>query len=98
MRDIQKPEIYMTTQSERANIREVSFQGKYAKECRALWKLSDISSGGPFVSYVFVDESQKRIYYLEGYVYAPGEDKRTFMQEVEVILQSYQSGEKLKKK
>lgn len=95
MRDVQKPDIYMTTQPYKASIKEVNFNNKYAKECRALWKLSDISAGGPFVSYVFVDESQHRLYYVEGYVYAPGEDKRVFMQEIELILQSFKSGEEL---
>ncbi|SMD34982.1 protein of unknown function [Reichenbachiella faecimaris] len=96
MRDIQKPDIFMTLQNENMNIREVNFKGKYAKELRGLWKLSDISSGGPFVSYLFVDESQKRLYYLEGYVYAPSKDKREFMQEIEVILNTFRSGEELK--
>ncbi|WP_109833092.1 DUF4837 family protein [Reichenbachiella versicolor] len=96
MRDVQKPEIYMTTQPYKASIKEISFHGKYAKECRALWKLSDISAGGPFVSYVFVDESQRRLYYIEGYVYSPGEDKRLPMQEMELILQSFKSGDELK--
>lgn len=96
MRDVQKPDIFMTLQNENMNIREVNFKGKYAKELRGLWKLSDISGGGPFVSYVFVDESQKRLYYLEGYVYAPSKDKREFMQEIEVIINTFRSGEELK--
>lgn len=96
MRDVQKPDIFMTLQNENMNIREVNFKGKYAKELRGLWKLSDISSGGPFLSYIFVDESQKRIYYLEGYVYAPSKDKREFMQEMEVIVNSFRSGADLK--
>lgn len=96
MRDVQKPDIFMTLQNENMNIREVNFKGKYAKELRGLWKLSDISGGGPFVSYVFVDESQKRLYYLEGYVYAPSKDKREFMQEMEVIINTFRSGEELK--
>ncbi|WP_456459845.1 DUF4837 family protein [Reichenbachiella sp.] len=96
MRDVQKPDIFMTLQKENMNIREVNFKGKYAKELRGLWKLSDISGGGPFVSYVFVDESQKRLYYLEGYVYAPSKDKREFMQEMEVIINTFRSGKELK--
>lgn len=96
MRDIQKPDIFMTLQSENMNIREVNYKGKYAKEIRGLWKLSDISGGGPFVSYIFVDESQKRLYYLEGYVYAPSKDKREFMQEIEVILNTFRSGDEIK--
>jgi len=96
MRDIQKPEIYMTLQgAEYQQTKEVNFNGKYAKEYRGLWKLSDISGGGPFLSYLFVDESQKRIYYLEGYVYAPSKDKRVLMQEIESILASFKSGSEL---
>ncbi|SHK59145.1 protein of unknown function [Reichenbachiella agariperforans] len=91
MRDIQKPEIYMTLQDTLGYVKEVNFKGRYAKEARGLWKYSDISAGGPFVSYTFVDEEQKRIYYLEGYVFNPGEDKRVPMQEMEVILQSFTS-------
>ena len=96
MRDIEKPDLYMTVQDVPHQISEVNFNGKYAKETRSLWKLSDISGGGGFVSYIFVDESQKRLYYLEGYAYAPGEDKRQFMREMEVIISTFKSGEELK--
>ncbi len=98
MRDSQKPDIFMTLQQVPSTTREVTFHGKYAKQTRGLWKLSDISGGGSFISYVFVDESQKRIYYLEGYVYAPGKDKREPMREVELILSTFKSGEALESK
>ena len=88
----------MTLQNGYEEITEVNFKGRYAKQTRGLWKLSDISGGGPFVSYLFVDESQRRMYYLEGYVYAPSKDKREFMQEVEAIVNSFKSGEELKNK
>lgn len=91
MRDVQKPEIYMTLQDTLGVVKEVNFNGVYAKEARGLWKFSDISGGGPFVSYVFVDEKQKRLYYLEAFVYNPGGDKRVFMQEMELVLQSFRS-------
>ena len=96
MRDVEKPDVYMTTQDVPHQVQEVNFNGKYAKETRGLWKLSDISGGGAFVSYVFVDESQKRMYYLEGYAYAPSKDKREFMREIEVILSTFKSGKELK--
>lgn len=95
MRDSEKPQIYMTLQDFPATENEVNFNGKYAKETRGLWKLSDISAGGAFLSYIFVDESQNRIYYLEGYVYAPSTDKRAFMREMEVILSTFKSGKDL---
>ncbi|MFY0626060.1 MAG: DUF4837 family protein [Reichenbachiella sp.] len=98
MRDIEKPEIYMTLQgdgNEYQQVKEMSFNDKYSKEARGLWMLNDISSGGPYISYTFVDESQKRLYYLEGYVYAPGGNKRVHMQEIEIILQSFLSGKEI---
>ncbi|MFT7032977.1 MAG: hypothetical protein ACI8YP_002387 [Algoriphagus sp.] len=98
MRDSQKNDLYMTTQKINHQIKEINFNGMYAKETRGLWMFSDISGGGAFVSYLFVDESQKRIYYLEGYVYAPGKDKRQFMREMEVVLSTFKSGEGLKVK
>ena len=98
MRDSEKPDLYITTQDINHQIKEVNFKGKYAKEVRGLWMFSDISGGGGFVSYVFVDESQKRLYYLEAYVYAPGKDKRQFMREMEVVLSTFKSGNELKVK
>ena len=97
MMDSQKSDIIMTLQDVPFTTTELNFKGKYAKQTKGLWKLSDISGGGPFLSYVFVDESQKRIYYLEGYVYAPSKDKREPMREIEVILDSFVSGDDLPK-
>lgn len=96
MADSQKPDIFMTLQEVPSTSAELSFNGKYAKQTNGLWKLSDISGGGPFISYVFVDESQKRMYYIEGYVYAPSKNKREPMREVEVILNTFKSGDDLK--
>lgn len=88
--DIEKPELYLTYQDIIPfDEKEINFKGKYAKEVRGLWKLSDISGGGPFLSYVFVDEKKQRLYYIEGYTYAPGMKKRNFMMELEVMLNSF---------
>lgn len=69
----------------------VNFNGKYAIEARGLWKLSDNSLGGPFISYTFVDENLNRLYYIEGFVAAPGKDKREFMREMEAILSTFET-------
>jgi hypothetical protein len=95
IRDIEKPDLYMTLQKVPHTVKEINFNGKYAKETRGLWMFSDISGGGAFLSYVFVDESQKRVYYVEGYAYAPSQDKREFMRELEVILSTFKSGAEL---
>ena len=70
---------------------EINLNGNYAFELRGLWKLSDISAGGPFVSYTTVDEKLGRLYYIEGYVYRPSDDKRDWIREMDTILQTFQT-------
>lgn len=87
LRDSEKLDLYITIQDEYPlQIKEVNFNDIYAKECRGLWKVSDATAGGPFLSYTFVDENTNRLYYIEGYVYAAGTTKRNFMREIEAIL------------
>lgn len=75
----------------------VTFQGKFAVEARGLWKMSNDAMGGGFLSYTFVDESQGRLYYIEGYVYSPGEKKRPSIRELEAILHTFRTAEEEKK-
>ncbi|MEQ9298937.1 MAG: DUF4837 family protein, partial [Cyclobacteriaceae bacterium] len=97
MRDAEKPEIYMTYQPELDfEVKEINFKGKFALETRGLWKLSDISGGGPFVSYTFVDQELNRLYYVEAYVFAPSKDKFPLMREMNTILKSFQMESELK--
>ncbi|MEM7549019.1 MAG: DUF4837 family protein [Bacteroidota bacterium] len=92
IKDIEVPRIFMTTEERfPPESKEINFKGKYAVESRGLWKLSDLSRGGAFLSYVLVDEELNRIYYIEGYVDSPGEDKRNTMMELESILSTFQT-------
>ncbi len=75
----------------------VAFQGKFAVEARGLWKMSNDVMGGGFLSYTFVDEPQGRLYYIEGYVYSPGEKKRPSIRELEAILHTFRTPEEEKK-
>lgn len=74
----------------------INFNGKYAIEARGLWKMSNNSMGGPFLSYTFVDEETNRLYYIEGFVYSPGKQKRPFIREVEAILKTFKTPEEVK--
>ncbi|MEO0331048.1 MAG: DUF4837 family protein, partial [Bacteroidota bacterium] len=69
----------------------VNFDDKFGVEARGLWKMSNITMGGPFLSYAFVDESLNRLYYIEGYVYYPGKNKRTQIREMEAILRTFKT-------
>lgn len=89
VRDPQKPEVVMERQKELYTLQEMNFHNKYAVEVRGLWRLSDISLGGPYLAYAMVNESTSEIYYIEGYVGAPGTDKRPYLMELEVILDTF---------
>jgi hypothetical protein len=92
IRDIEKPQIHLTFQPEMPfEVTEVNFNNKFALETRGLWKLSDSSAGGPFLSYTFADEKSNRMYYIEGYAYAPSMDKYKFIQELYTILWTFKS-------
>lgn len=83
---------YMRTERDvPVHTREVNFKGRYAVETRGLWRLNNMVMGGPFVSYTFVDEASNRLYYIEGFVYAPGEKKRPLIREVEAILHTFKT-------
>ena len=72
-------------------IEEVNFNGRFAIETRGLWRLEKMVMGGPFISYAFVDNATNRLYYIEGFTYAPGQDKRAAISELEAILWSFKS-------
>ncbi|MBR06904.1 MAG: hypothetical protein CMP48_04385 [Rickettsiales bacterium] len=91
LRDSEKPEIFIKRQPEVPVLTQrVTFKDMFAVESRGLWKISDSSGGGPYVSYTFVDEKTQKIYYIEGYVYSPPTKKKHLIREVEAILSTFE--------
>lgn len=78
-------------------IKEVNFNGRYGVEVRGLWRLEKMAMGGPFVGYAFVDKETDRLYYIEGFAYAPSQNKREAMNELDAILWSFRSTKNQKK-
>lgn len=63
--------------------------GKYTAELRGLWKMQGgIAMGGPFVSISQLDEVNNRVVTVEGFVFAPGVNKRNLVHQLEAILYS----------
>lgn len=83
---------YMTDQTDLIPYfsQEINFKGHYAVEVRALWKLTSNTSGGPFLGYLIVDEEKNRLYYIEGFIYAPTHKKRDYIREVESIIWTFE--------
>lgn len=55
-------------------------------EMRGLWTLEGGFMGGPFISYAFIDSATTRAVVVTGFVYAPGDDKRELLRQVEALM------------
>ncbi len=75
--------------------REINFNKKFAVEMRGLWRTNNLTMGGPFLGYTFVDEAQGLLYYIEGFTFSPGKDQREIMRELETILYTFKVSSEL---
>lgn len=73
---------------------EVNFLDHFAIRMKGLWRMNDYTMGGPFVSYLFYDEEQGRIYYLDGSVFAPRYEKKKLLQDVDVMMKTFHTAQK----
>ncbi|MGA7306328.1 MAG: DUF4837 family protein [Rhodothermales bacterium] len=69
----------------------INFLGRYGFETRALWHMTKDAMGGPVLNYTFYDEKQRRIYMIDGMVFAPNFDKREFLRQVEVVAYTFRT-------
>ena len=68
---------------------EINFNERYALYTQGLWDLNIKGMGGTFINYTFYDDKSKRLYMLDGSIFAPKYFKRNLIQQVDVILQSF---------
>jgi len=76
---------------------EINFNGRPALFTQGLWDLNIKGKGGPFINYTFYDEKTKRIYMLDGSVFAQQYYKRNLIQQMDVTLQSFMTTDELSK-
>ena len=62
--------------------------GKKAAEIRGVWEINGYPMAGPFLTYIINDEENNRKLILEGFTFAPSEEKRNYMFELEAILKT----------
>ena len=60
-------------------------------QIRALWRTNTTTMGGPYIGYALVDQPKGRLYYIEGFAFAPGKDKREIMRELDTILSTFRT-------
>jgi hypothetical protein len=91
--DPKNPISFLVTEQDDAEVltKQVNFNNHFAMEIRGLWRTNNRTMGGPFLGYAIADEPKGLIYYIEGFAFAPGRDKREFMRELETILWSFKT-------
>lgn len=62
------------------------FPGGYAVETRGLWEVENNFMGGPFISYTTIDRANNRVLTLDGYIYFPNQDKKSYLRQLEAIF------------
>jgi len=67
---------------------DLKINGRYAIEARGVWEMENDFMGGPFISYLIHNEKEGKLVLLNGFVYAPSQDKRDYMQEIAIILKN----------
>lgn len=63
-----------------------TIHNQYALEARGIWEIVNDFMGGSFVSYLIHNPEKKELLFVDGFVHAPGKDKRDFMEHLEYIL------------
>ena len=62
--------------------------GVYCGELRGVWETVGDMMGGPFVSHSFLDSVHQKVITVEGFIYAPEQNKRNHMRQLEALIQS----------
>ncbi len=69
-------------------VNTTTLNNKYALEARGIWEMENDYMGGAFLSYLIHNPNKNELLFVDGFVYAPGKDKRDLMQHLEYIISS----------
>jgi hypothetical protein len=65
-----------------------TFQNFYSVEARGIWEMHNDYMGGPFFSLLVLNPNDNNLYFFDGFLYAPGKNKREFMQQLEHVIRT----------
>lgn len=81
---------YMQTSAEmQPTFKALTVNGLQAFEIRGLWEVKNDFMGGAFINYTIVDADHNQLICFDGFVYAPNQDKRDFIFELEAIFKTF---------
>jgi len=61
-------------------------RGHYAVEARGIWEIVDDYMGGAFISYLVLNANTNELLFIDGFLHAPGEEKRDLMEHLDYII------------
>lgn len=81
---------YMTTNTKDLPTFDYTYEhhGLFIREVRGIWETENDFKGGPYISYVIHNPSKNEIIFIDAFVFAPGEDKRELVQQLDCIVKS----------
>ena len=71
-------------------VQNLQIDNAYAIEARGIWEMVGDFMGGPFISYVVLDEKNSELLFIDGFVFAPSKRKRNYMLQLEHIVSTLQ--------
>lgn len=69
-------------------VNAIQFKNLYALEARGIWEIVNDYMGGAFVSYLVLNPKTNELVFMLGFLHAPGEDKRNFLQHIDHVIQT----------
>lgn len=63
-----------------------TIHNQYALEARGIWEIENDFMGGAFMSYLIHNPDKNELLFVDGFVHAPGKEKRDFMEHLEYIM------------
>ena len=75
-------------------IEPVTFNKWGAWKITGLWESIEEAQGGPFISYLFYDETTDRSFFIHSMIFHPGQDKFLLLKQVDIVAHSFDVGTK----
>ncbi len=67
-------------------VENITLNNAYTVQAKGVWDIVNDFKGGPFVTNLMLNPKTNELVLVDGFVFAPGKDKRNYMQELELVL------------
>jgi len=70
-------------------INKINIDNRVMWRIEGMWESAIAASGGTFISYIFFDESSKRLFHINMLIFNPGGKKLMFLREMESMVRTF---------